>query len=55
MGFRDFRVRLDGGLAKLQLPASQMPLLLERRREAVRALKTHCRGAVLDLEARDEQ
>jgi len=55
LGFRDFRVRLLGGCARIQLPEAQLPLLLEKRETVLRKLK-RCYGAVLlDLEVRSEQ
>ena len=52
LGFRDFRVRLFHGLARLQVPEEQMALALERREEILAALKDFD-GAVLDLKARE--
>ena len=54
LGFRDFRVRLLGSAAKLQLRAEQLPLLLETRGAVLRELKRHYDGVLLDLEVRDE-
>lgn len=54
LGFTDFRVRLLGGCARLQLPASQLPRLLERREEIFNELRRHYSGVLLDLEARNE-
>ena len=51
LGFRDFRVRLFQGLARVQVPAEQMPLALERREEVLSALENFD-GAVLDLQGR---
>ena len=51
LGFRDFRVRLFHGLARVQVPAEQMPLALERREEVLSALENFD-GAVLDLQGR---
>ena len=55
LGLRDFRVRLDGGRARIQARGDQFPLLLERRGEILRELKGRYGGVLLDLEARDEQ
>ena len=52
LGFRDFRVRLFHGLARVQVPEGQMALALERREEILAALKDFD-GAVLDLKARE--
>lgn len=54
LGFTDFRVRLLGGCARVQVPAEQLPLALERRREITSELKRHYGGVLLDLEARNE-
>lgn len=54
LGFTDFRVRLLGGCARVQVPAEQLPLALERREEIISELKRHYGGVLLDLEARDE-
>lgn len=55
LGFSDFRIRLSGDDAKLQLREDQLPLLLERRREIVTELKAHYSHVLLDLEVRSEQ
>ena len=54
LGFRDFRVRLLGDCARIQLPAAQLAPALERRREISEELKKYYGGVLLDLEARDE-
>lgn len=54
MGFTDFRVRLLDGCGRIQLPAEQLPLLLERREEVLRELKRYYPAVVLDLEVRGE-
>ncbi|MBR4219558.1 MAG: ATP-dependent sacrificial sulfur transferase LarE [Victivallales bacterium] len=54
LGFSDFRVRTLGENAKIQLPASQLPLLMEHREEIVRELKKAYNTVLLDLETRDE-
>lgn len=53
LGFRDFRVRLVDGCAKLQLREEQLPLLLEKRRMIINQLKTDYRSVLLDLEVRE--
>ena len=53
LGFRDFRVRLMDGSAKLQLREEQFPLLLEKRKTINDKLKTDYRSVVLDLEVRE--
>ena len=55
LGFRDFRVRLLGEAARLQLPAAQLPLLLEKRGQVLERLKQDYSAVLLDLEVRDEQ
>lgn len=52
LGFADFRVRLFNGAARLQLPAEQLPQLLERRAEILSELKKTYSAVVLDLEVR---
>lgn len=54
LGLTDFRVRLLGGCARIQVPAAQIPRLLENRREIVETLKKIYGGVLLDLEARSE-
>ena len=51
LGFRDFRVRLFHGLARVQVPAGQMALTLEQREKILAALGDFA-GAVLDLQGR---
>ena len=52
LGFTDFRVRVFHGAARIQLPAEQLPLALERR-DAVRAALGPLFDAVLlDLQER---
>ena len=55
LGFSDFRVRMtpEGG-AKLQLPASQLPKLLQERQKVLCKLKEYYPSVVLDLEVRHE-
>ena len=52
LGFRNFRVRLFHGLARVQVPEGQMALALEQREEILAALGDFD-GAVLDLKARE--
>ncbi len=54
LGLTDFRVRLLDGCARIQVPAAQIPRLLENRREIVETLKKTYGGVLLDLEARSE-
>ena len=52
LGFTDFRVRLAGRSAKIQLPAAQMPHLLEHLQEILDRLGQDYDAVWLDLEAR---
>ena len=54
LGFTDFRVRMMNGSARLQLPESQWPLLLENRRKSLEELKKQYGAVLLDLEVRGE-
>ena len=53
LGFSDFRIRLAGDDAKLQLPESQLPLLLRHRELVVETLKKDYSAVLLDLEVRN--
>lgn len=55
LGLQDFRVRLLHGCARLQVPAAQLPRVLERREEIAETLGRHYEGVLLDLEVRGEQ
>lgn len=52
LGFRDFRVRRMGNLAKLQFPENQIVRAVESRERIVQELKKYYVGVVLDLEPR---
>ena len=52
LGFRDFRVRLLGDSAKLQVHAEQLPLLLEKRQDILEGLRPLYPHILLDLEVR---
>lgn len=53
LGFRDFRVRVDGdSSARLELTEAQMPLLLDRRAEVISALEADFSRLCLDLKPR---
>lgn len=54
LGFSNFRVRMVGKDAKIQLPLSQFGLLAEKREQVVQELKKYYSSVTLDLEARDE-
>ena len=53
LGFTDFRICLAGDAAKIQLPESQLPLLLQHRKTLVETLKKDYNGVLLDLEVRN--
>lgn len=55
MGFTDFRVRLLGNCARIQLPEEQLPLLLNERAAILTELKKYYSAVLLDLEVRSEQ
>ena len=52
LGFTDFRVRKAGDSAKLQVPAGQLPLVLEKGTEILERLKPYYKNITLDLEVR---
>ena len=52
LGFTDFRVRLFGGAARLQLPEEQLPALLAHREAVLAELKKSYGAVLLDLEPR---
>lgn len=52
LGFSDFRVRLMGESAKLQLREEQLPLLVEKRADILNGLKGLYTNILLDLEVR---
>ena len=52
LGFRDFRVRLFHGAARLQVTEEQLPLALERREELLAALQGNFPSVLLDLAPR---
>lgn len=53
IGLTDFRVRMMGDSAKLQVPEKQLPLVLEKRQEIVTELKKYYSTVLLDLEVRE--
>ncbi len=53
IGLTDFRVRMMGDSAKLQVPEKQLPLVLEKRQEIVTELKKYYSAVLLDLEVRE--
>ena len=52
IGFSDFRIRLLGTAAKIQIPESQLPLLLANREKILNHLKNNYSAVLLDLEVR---
>ncbi len=52
LGFRDFRVRLFGGGARIQLREAQFPLFLQHREAIVATLRQWYGAVLLDGEAR---
>jgi len=53
LGFSDFRVRLSGSAAKIQIREPQLTLLLQKRTEIIQELKQYYTDILLDLEVRD--
>ncbi len=53
-GFTDFRVRMMGGAARIQVPEHQLSLLLNKRRELQNEFKKYYSAVLLDLEVRGE-
>jgi uncharacterized protein len=52
LGFRDFRVRMRGRTARLQLREEDLPLLLQCRETILSTLRRDYDGVTLDLEVR---
>lgn len=52
LGFRDFRVRLLDGCARIQIKPEQIDLLVKRREEIREELKMSYRAVLWDLETR---
>lgn len=52
LGFRDFRVRMAGDRATIQLPDAQFPLLLAQKEAIRNTLKPLYKSVLLDLEGR---
>ncbi len=52
MGFSDFRVRLIGQTAKIQVTEKQLNMVLEKRDEILQKLKPYYDSIILDLETR---
>ena len=52
LGFRDFRVRIYGGAARIQIPEGQLGLMLKKREQVLEKLKKLYDAVMLDLETR---
>ena len=52
LGFRDFRVRSMGDMAKLQVREEDLEQVMTRRKEILNELKKYYTGVLLDLEVR---
>lgn len=52
LGFTDFRIRLDGKTAKIQVPESQIPKIIQNRKEILTKLERYYDSVTLDLEGR---
>ena len=52
MGFQDFRVRMYGDAARIQVRAEQLALALEKRKEIMERLGGLFDGVLLDLNVR---
>ena len=52
MGFRDFRVRIYGDAARIQVRAEQLALAVEKREEILERLGSLFDGVFLDLNVR---
>lgn len=52
MGFNDFRVRLYGDGARLQVTEKQLPLVLDKRKEIICELEKYYSAVMLDLNIR---
>lgn len=52
LGFSDFRVRMLGNAARVQVREEQLRLLIDKRREIVDELKKYYGAVLLDLEVR---
>lgn len=53
LGFRDFRIRMLGDAAKLQIPEAQLSKVLENRTRILTELRRFYSSVLLDLEVRD--
>jgi len=55
MGFIDFRVRVYGDAARIQLPAAQLPAVAEKRLDIIDSIKPYFPVVLLDLETRSQE
>ena len=55
LGFKNFRIRLFNGCARIQLRAADMPKAVAQANEINQKLKKYYASVMLDMEARDEQ
>ena len=55
LGLRDFRVRMMGNVAKLQVTAVDLPMVLEKREQLVTELKMYYDEVLLDLDVRKDR
>lgn len=55
LGLRNFRVRMLGNGARIQLTADDLPIIVQHREAVVRELKKYYGSVLLDLEVRHEQ
>lgn len=53
LGFRDFRVRISGSSARIQIPEGQFPLLFQNHREILARLSPYFSAVTLDLKPRE--
>jgi len=53
LGFSDFRVRMTGDTAKLQVPKNQIIRVIENREKIIAKLKKYYKNVLLDLEVRE--
>ena len=54
LGFCDFRIRMMGDAARIQMPEPQLRRVLEKREEILGELKKYYPAVLLDLEVRGE-
>ena len=52
MGFKDYRVRFHGNLARIEVAKDELPMLLEKSAEVTDALGEYFKYVTLDLKGR---